>query len=202
MQDVHVITEPAAAAMALDPTRASVLAALAAPGSASSVAAALGMPRQRVNYHLRALEEHGLVTEVGVRQRRGLQERLVQASATAYVVAPDALGPLAPMPERTDRLSTRYLIALAARLIREVSVLAGLAEAVGKPLASMAIDTEIRFASASDRAAFTAELRDVVVALSAKYHDDNAPNGRPHRLVVAAHPIPPAVSAGAPKEQR
>ncbi len=202
MQDLQVITEPVVAAAALEPTRVQVLAALAEPGSASSVGAALGIPRQRVNYHLRALEEHGLVVQVGVRQRRGLQERLVQASATAYLVAPDALGPLAPAPERTNRLSTRYLIALAARVIREVSVLAGLAEAAGKPLASLAIDTEVRFASAADRAAFTADLRDAVIGLTAKYHDESAPDGRRHRLIVAAHPIPPEATTHEEQEQR
>ncbi|MGB4836934.1 MAG: helix-turn-helix domain-containing protein, partial [Nostocoides sp.] len=119
MTDLQVISEPAAAVAALDPMRRDILAALAEPGSATSVAAALRLPRQKVNYHLRTLEAHGLVHEVGTRQRRGLRERLVQASATAYLVGPDALGDLAADPARTDRLSSRYLIALAARLVRE-----------------------------------------------------------------------------------
>ncbi|MFZ1374593.1 MAG: helix-turn-helix domain-containing protein [Nostocoides sp.] len=191
MTDLQVISEPAAAVAALDPMRRDILAALAEPGSATSVAAALRLPRQKVNYHLRTLEAHGLVHEVGTRQRRGLRERLVQASATAYLVGPDALGDLAADPARTDRLSSRYLIALAARLVREVGQLASLADAAGKPLASLAIDTEIRFASASDRAAFTADLRDAVLALSARYHDERAPDGRTHRLVIAAHPTQP-----------
>ncbi|HRC41405.1 ArsR/SmtB family transcription factor [Nostocoides sp.] len=199
MTDLQVISEPAAAVAALDPMRRDILAALAEPGSATSVAAALRLPRQKVNYHLRTLEAHGLVHEVGTRQRRGLRERLVQASATAYLVGPDALGDLAADPARTDRLSSRYLIALAARLVREVGQLASLADAAGKPLASLAIDTEIRFASASDRAAFTADLRDAVLALSARYHDERAPDGRTHRLVIAAHPtLPPQTTTKEP----
>ena len=199
MTDLQVISEPAAAVAALDPMRRDILAALAEPGSATSVAAALRLPRQKVNYHLRTLEAHGLVHEVGTRQRRGLRERLGQASATAYLVGPDALGDLAADPARTDRLSSRYLIALAARLVREVGQLASLADAAGKPLASLAIDTEIRFASASDRAAFTADLRDAVLALSARYHDERAPDGRTHRLVIAAHPtLPPQTTTKEP----
>ena len=199
MTDLQVISEPAAAVAALDPMRRDILAALAEPGSATSVAAALRLPRQKVDYHLRTLEAHGLVHEVGTRQRRGLRERLVQASATAYLVGPDALGDLAADPARTDRLSSRYLIALAARLVREVGQLASLADAAGKPLASLAIDTEIRFASASDRAAFTADLRDAVLALSARYHDERAPDGRTHRLVIAAHPtLPPQTTTKEP----
>jgi uncharacterized protein YndB with AHSA1/START domain len=50
---------------------------------------------------------------------------------------------------------------------------------------------EIRFRSAAERAAFTDDLVAAVTALVSRYHDLSAPKGRPHRLVVAAHPIPP-----------
>jgi hypothetical protein len=51
----------------------------------------------------------------------------------------------------------------------------------------MAIDTEIGFRSAEDRAAFAEDLTAAVLELAARYHHDD---GRPHRLVVAAHPKP------------
>jgi hypothetical protein len=51
----------------------------------------------------------------------------------------------------------------------------------------MSIDTEVRFRSAADRAAFADELTAAVIELAARYHHDD---GRPHRLVVAAHPKP------------
>jgi DNA-binding transcriptional ArsR family regulator len=188
--DVEVIEDAAVAVAALDPARAAVLAALAEPGSATTVARQLGLPRQRVNYHLRSLEEHGLVELVEQRPRRGLTERVLRATARGYVVSPGALGRSGADPARTDRLSTRYLIAVAARLVGEVGLLARRAEAAGRPLATLTLDAEIRFASAADRAAFTAELTDAVTALVARYHDEAAPGGRPHRLVVAAHPRP------------
>ena len=190
MLDVEVIEEAAAAVAALDPVRAAVLAALADPGSATTVARQLGLPRQKVNYHLRTLEEHGLVELVEQRARRGLTERVLRATARSYVVSPAALGRSGADPARTDRLSTRYLIAVAARLVREVGLLARRADAAGRPLATLTLDTEIRFASAGARAAFTAELTDAVTSLVARYHDEAAPSGRPHRLVVAAHPLP------------
>jgi hypothetical protein len=112
------------------------------------------------------------------------------ATARAYVLSPSALGENAADPARTDRLSTRYLIAVAARMVGEVAELARRADEARKPLATLAIDSEIRFASASDRAAFTAELTAAVTALAAKYHDEQANRGRWHRLVVAAHPLP------------
>jgi predicted ArsR family transcriptional regulator len=190
MLDVEVIEEAATAVAALDPVRSAVLAALAEPGSATTVARQLGLPRQKVNYHLRTLEEHGLVELVEQRPRRGLTERVVQATARGYVVSPGALGRSGADPARTDRLSTRYLIAVAARLVAEVGLLARRAEAAGRPLATLTLDTEIRFASAADRAAFTAELTDAVTSLVARFHDEAAPSGRRHRLVVAAHPVP------------
>jgi hypothetical protein len=113
------------------------------------------------------------------------------ASAASYVVSPGALGESAPDPARTDRLSARYLVALAARMVREVADLARHSDAAGQSLATLGIDTEIRFASAADRAAFTAELTNTVTDLVGRYHDESAPRGRWHRLVIAAHPFPP-----------
>ena len=185
-----MIDDPAAAMAALDPVRADILAILAEPGSSTTVAAALGLPRQQVNYHLRTLERHNLVHMVEERPRRGLTERVMRATARAYVLSPSTLGENAADPARTDRLSTRYLIAVAARMVGEVAQLARRAGEARQPLATLAIDSEIRFASAGDRAAFTAELTATVTALVAKYHDEQANRGRWHRLVVAAHPIP------------
>ena len=188
--DIEVLDDPVVVAAAVEPTRARILAALADPGSATTVAAALGLPRQRVNHHLRALEAQRLVRLVEERPRRGLTERVMVATARSYVVSPDALGESAPDLARTDRLSSRYLIALAARMVREVAVLARGADRAGRPLATLAIDTEIRFASAATRAAFSADLANAVAALATKYHDEQAAGGRWHRLVVAAHPRP------------
>lgn len=188
--DVAVLDDPVAAAAVLDPLRARVLAALAEPGSATTVAAALGLGRQQVNYHLRALEACGLVTLVEERPRRGLTERVVQATAASYVVSPTVLGALAAEPASTDRLSARYLLALSSRTVREVAALLAGAARANQPLATLAIDTDIRFASAGDRAAFADELAATVRSLASKYHDEHAPGGRWHRLVVTAHPTP------------
>jgi DNA-binding transcriptional ArsR family regulator len=191
MLELDVIDDPAAAAVALDPLRARLLAGLVKPASASTLAEQVGLPRQKVNYHLRILEEHGLVTEVGQRRWGGLTERLLHATAAAYVVSPGALGEASGDPDRiADRLSARYLIALAARVVREVAGLARRADRAGKRLPTLALDTEIRFRSAAERAAFTSDLADAVTDLVSRYHDAGAPGGRAHRLVVVAHPLP------------
>jgi DNA-binding transcriptional ArsR family regulator len=191
MLAVDVIDDPAAASVALDPVRSRLLAELARPASAAALAARLGIARQKINYHLRALEAHHLVRVADTRQWGGLTERRMVATAASYVVSPGALGPAAADPARErDRLSASYLIALAARAVREVGSLFRRATAAEQHLATLSIDTEIRFRSAPERAAFTAELTQAIAALAARYHDEAAPGGRPHRLIVLAHPLP------------
>jgi len=191
MLDIQVIDDPAAATVALEPMRSRLLSELAAPASAATLAARIGLARQKVNYHLRALESHGLVQLAEKRKWGGLTERLLVATAASYVVAPSALGPVAMDPHReVDRLSASYLIALGARVVREVGDLVRRATKAGKRLATLAVDTEVRFRSPADRAAFTAELAAAITKLVSKYHDGSAPGGRAHRLVVVAHPLP------------
>ena len=189
MLDVAAIEDPAAAEASLDPIRAQLLAALARPGSASTLAAKVGLARQTVNYHLHALERHGLVELVEERRKGNMTERVMQASAASYVISPAALAAVAPDPDRApDQLSALWLLALAARLVREVGELIGRAKRARRPLATFAIDAEVRFASAPDRAAFVARLSDAVEALVSTYHDESAAGGRKHRLIVALHP--------------
>jgi DNA-binding transcriptional ArsR family regulator len=189
MLDVAVIDDPAAAEVSLDPVRARLLAALAEPASATTLAARAGLSRQKANYHLRALERHGLVELVEERRKGNMTERILRATGDSYVISPTALADVAPDPDRApDQLSARWMIALAARLVREVGELIGGAAAARQKLATFAIDSEIRFASAADRAAFAEELSRSLTALAAKYHDSAAEGGRPHRLVVALHP--------------
>ena len=113
------------------------------------------------------------------------------ATAASYVVSPNAMGPVAVNPDqKIDRLSASFLIALGARVVHEVSDLVRRASEAGKALATLAVDTEVRFKSAADRAAFTNELSESITRLVSKYHDTSAPGGRSHRLLLIAHPTP------------
>ncbi|WP_405765708.1 helix-turn-helix domain-containing protein [Actinacidiphila glaucinigra] len=204
MLDVSVIEDSAAAAATLDPVRARLLAELAeGPASAAMLAARLGLPRQKVNYHLRTLEAHGLVELAGERRKGNVTERLMRATAASYVISPLALAAVQPDPGRfRDQLSARWLLAVAARLVRDVGTLITGAARARKRLATYALDGEVRFASAADRAAFVEELTRGVSALIAEYHDAEAEGGREHRIVVALHPTvkdpAPAVGESGP----
>lgn len=195
MLDVTVIENAAAAEASLDPVRSRLLAELATPGTATTLAARVGLPRQQVNYHLRTLERHGLVELVEERRRGNMTERLMRATAASYVISPAALAAVQPDPERApDRLSAFWMLALAARLVRDVGSLLIGGRKAGKRIATFALDGEVRFASPADRSAFAEELSHAVAALVAKYHDEAAIGGRPHRIVVAIHPSVPGVT--------
>lgn len=187
--DVAAISDPSAAEVTLDRTRARLLAELGQPASAAGLAERVGLPRQKVNYHLRLLEQHGLIELVEERRKGNCTERVLRATAASYVISPEALETVAPDPRRApDRLSARWLLALAGQLVRDVSQLLAGAERAGQRLATFGLDGEIRFASAADRAEFTRELTTAVAELIARYHDESAPEGRAHRIVLAVHP--------------
>lgn len=192
MPEVAVIDDPATAIVALDPLRSRMLAALASePASAAGLAARLGVGRQKAGYHLTALREQGLVVETETRRHGGLTERILSASAGSYVVSPLAMGDAGADPRRlSDRLSAAYLVALAARVVREVGEMLRGAEAAGQRLPTLSIDTDVRFRSADDRAAFADELAAGVRSLVARYHDEAAPGGRWYRIVAVTHPRP------------
>jgi DNA-binding transcriptional ArsR family regulator len=198
MLDVSVIENAEAAAASLDPIRARLLAELAAgPASATMLAARVGLPRQKVNYHLKALEKHGLVELSDERKKGNVTERLMRATAASYVISPLALASVQPDPARfRDQLSARWLLAVAARLVRDVGSLITGADRARRRVATFALDGEVRFGSAADRAAFVDELTRGISALVAKYHDENAEGGRPHRIVVALHPTVKTTTAG------
>ena len=148
MLDIQVIDDPAAATVALEPMRSRLLSELAAPASAATLATRVGLARQKVNYHLHALEAHGLVRLAEERKWGGLTERLLVATAASYVVSPGALGPVAVDPNReVDRLSASYLVALGARVVREVADLVRRAEEAGKLLNRASLAHEVQLSA-------------------------------------------------------
>jgi len=189
MLEVAVIDTAAAAVASLDPTRSRLLAELGESGSATTLAARLGLPRQKVNYHLRELERHGLIELVAERRKGNMTERVMRATAQSFVISPAALGGVAPDPRRgVNEFSARWMLAVAAQLVQEVGTLLDRAARAHRPVATFTIDSELRFASAADRADFSAELARSIAGLVARYDSPRSTGGREHRLVIALHP--------------
>jgi len=191
-----VIEDPSQAASVLNPIRLRLLNELLEPDSAAGLARRLKLPRQAVTYHVRQLEADGLVSLVEERRRRNCVERVVQATARTYVISPGALGALAVDPEQIgDRFSSTFLIAVAARMIRDVTALRHLADEADKRLATLAIQTEVRFATPAEQHAFAYELADTLGQLVTKYHREDAPEGPEFSFTVTGHPTVSPVAA-------
>jgi DNA-binding transcriptional ArsR family regulator len=187
---MHLVKDPRHAALLAAPIRQRILEALEEPGSASSVAAQLHMPRQKIAYHVRRLEEHGFVELVREEQRRGCTERIVQRTARHLVVSNEVLGRAGMDPKRLrDKFSGEYLAALASRMARDVAEAQVAAERAGKRLATLSTDVTVRLRSPADRAAFAEEVVDAIARIAAKYHDEHHPEGRRYRVILGAYPV-------------
>src|ERR1700729_3861369 len=101
---LQIVQNPDKAAVLLQPGRLGLLERLAEPDSAAGLARRLGVPRQKMNYHLRELEW------VEERRKGNCMERLVRATAREFLIAPHAGKAVT-----ADRFSAAYLVSTAAR---------------------------------------------------------------------------------------
>ena len=186
---VQVVEDEAAAASLLQPLRRRILLRLREPDSAASLARRLRMPRQRLGYHMRTLERQGLLRHVGERQAGNLREKLLQASARHYVISPSALSELqVEAGALVDRFSSAYAVASAARTVAEVSALRARADAAGRKVATLTLETEVHFRSPAAQHAFADALAHSLAELTARYHTPKAKEGRTFRFALTGHP--------------
>ncbi len=185
----NLAEDPARAAALLHPLRLQILEKLHAPDSASGLARQMNIPRQKINYHLRELEKHGLIEPVEERKKGNCVERIVRATAHYYPLSPQAFGNLAANPTQIqDRFSSSYLVAVAARTIRDLAVLRSRADKAGKQLATFALETTVKLASAAELNVFAEELANAVGRLTAKYHHERAARGRWYKFMIGSYP--------------
>lgn len=200
---LDLVREPSqASALLHHPLRLKILAALLEPDSATGVARRMKLPRQTVNYHVRELARARFLARAGRRRRRHLYEQCYVATARGYVLSPELLGKLAADPAQiADTFSAKYLLGLASKLQSELARSVELAAAAGKRLATLSINTELRFTSAEQRGKFTEDLQRAIVEVAGRHSspfttaDGSAAEGRPFRLVVGCYPTPPAKDA-------
>jgi len=202
VRDVEVIVRPGAAAALLHPLKATILRLAREPASATELARLLELPRQRVHYHVRELERAGLLRRAGRRRRRNLVEQRFVATARFYVLSPSLLGPLAADWRAVeDASSPDYLLALTEQVRDDVALAAAEAEAAGGRASTFSLKAQFRLESDEQRAAFTAALREALVAAVARHSSPDpveerrsasgtAAPGQRHRLVLACYPVP------------
>ena len=191
---IGLVDEMSAAASMLKPVRLEILERLAEPDSATGLSSRLGLSRQRLNYHLRQLEKAGLVQLVEERRKGNCTERLYRATCRHFLIAPGALGPVAPPdPEpdaagARDRFSWTYVVAVLGRALRDLTTIRRRADRAGQRLATFALDTEVRLTSPRALAELSARLSQQIAELVAEYHDESSPQGRRYRLFLGSYP--------------
>ena len=182
---ITYVDSPDRVRAALSPIRRDLLKRLRTPSSASQLAAELGLPRQRLNYHLKALEQAGLVELVEQRQRRGCVERILRTRPGALVVDPAVVT--GEFTRIHDQYAAEHLVGVAATTVRDVARMQDGAARADKRLLTFTVETEVRFARPGDVHVFTDELAAVVREVVERY--DSA-GGRPYRMVALGHPAP------------
>ena len=180
---LQIVQSPEIASVLLQPGRLHLLEQLTDPDSAAGLARRLGVPRQKLNYHLRELEREGFLELVEERRKGNCMERVVRAVAREFLIAPQTGDRVT-----ADRFSAAYLASTAARMIRELASVCIRARSAGKRVATLTLETEICFASAKSRSAFAEELTASIAHLAAKYNNEQAPGGRRFRLLSAVYP--------------
>lgn len=188
---LQIVWQPDRAQVLLHPERRRLVEALAQqPDSASGLARRLGEKRQRLNYHLRLLEEAGHVELAGERWKGGQPERIMRVVARQYVLDPAPIGSLAADPDQLgDRFSAIYLVALAARALRELAELLERAKGKRARLATASVNTSVRLESPAAFNAFAIDLTRAVAKVIAKHHREQG-EGRWLRVIAGAYPGP------------
>lgn len=197
---VRLIDDAKAVGVLADPVRRRILQQLNSPGSAASIARQLGLPRQRIRYHMRELEKHGFVELLREDRKRGCVERVMRRTSESIVLAPDSLtaDKLHPHTVR-DRFSSLYLIALTSQMLREVTAAQVGAKVDDKLLPTFSLQVDVRLATQQDKNAFAEELGREIARLAVKYHQPQSRGGRSFRVIVGSYPAPPSRTAERPE---
>ena len=171
---------------AMAPLRRRMLEELREPHSAVTLAERLGIPRQKVGYHLKALEEAGLIRLHEERRKRGFTERVMVAAAEAFVIDPGALdaGEIADV-ETQDRHASGHLIRTASEVVREVARMKAAADEAGQRLLTFTIEADVSLTRPADFDALADDLTRAVAEVARRYAD---PEGRRYRLMACARP--------------
>jgi DNA-binding transcriptional ArsR family regulator len=200
---LDIIDDPVRARAALQPIRLRLLHLLERPQSAPQLAKTMGMPRQRVLYHLRTLEAQRLVEAQEHGQVGRRVDRSYVRTATSYAIAPKTLGGVAVDPRTVaDAFSSTYLSAVAGRALNDLAALGRAAAARGKRVPTLTLETDVRFATPADQRRFAEELSVAFATLAARYHQPDAPQGRTFRVFACGYPAVasrPAESEGGPE---
>jgi DNA-binding transcriptional ArsR family regulator len=183
---VEVLDDPGQVAALAHPLRVAILDALRTPGSAAGAARAIGETRQKVNHHVKALLDAGLLRPEGERRNGNFVEQLYQSVASSFMVSPRlACGGDRRVEALRSQVPLEHLTELGERIQRDAIELLDRAAFDGEDIPSLSVDASVRFPDEAGRAAFMAEYLDLLEPLLRKH---GAREGGAFRVVTAVYP--------------
>lgn len=185
-QSAELISDVGRMRSALSPFRLELLELLREAGSAATLSEKMGVSRQRIGYHLRALEAAGMLQPAGERQRRGFTEKLFVRRADAFVIDPQLLGRKDDSAKAQDRHAAGHLVGICAQTVREVTRMQTAAEAADQRLLTFAIEANVTFSKPQEIEDFTTRLAHAVADIAADFGQGKT--GRQYRVLVGGHP--------------
>jgi len=183
---VEVLDDPGQVAALAHPLRVAILDALRTPGSAAGAARAIGETRQKVNHHVKALLDAGLLRPEGERRNGNFVEQLYQSVASSFMVSPRlACGGDRRVEALRSQVPLEHLTELGERIQRDAIELLDRAAFDGEDIPSLSVEASLRFPDEASRAAFMAEYLDQLEPLLRKH---GAREGGAFRVVTAVYP--------------
>ena len=186
MREVAYLDRLEQAEALLKPRRIEILRRLAEPRTCTQIATELGDSPQKVYYHVKRLQQAGLVELVDERRVRGINEGMYRAIAGSYWLSPRLVGTLGPRTAR-DELSLGFLLDLAEELQADLARLAASRSAPAADatdLPSLGIAGEVRL-QPEQRAAFLDDLRSALQDVLTRYGGKEGPA---FRIALACYP--------------
>jgi DNA-binding transcriptional ArsR family regulator len=190
MQEVLYIEDVEQAAALLKPQRIEMLKLMDHPRTCLELGKIFGETPQKINYHIKALQNAGLVEQVGERRVRGTVEGSYQARARSYWLASDLVGQIGGAAIAQDQASLRHLLSLTEEMRGDIG---HLAQQVGREIPSLGLSLHVELDDESRRADFMADVQKMAQILAHKYgatggDDEAGPPKRLFRLVLACYP--------------
>lgn len=187
MENIFLIQSPQQAKAIFKPIRLEILQLLNQPHTCTELAEVLNTSPQKIYYHIKILQDSGLVKKVREERVRGIMEGYYQASAASYMLSPGMVEKLGGAEMAKQQLSLANLLNLIQQMQAEITVLSQSKEEIP----SIGLSAQISLNSPADRSAFHAELQECIQKLAEKYgaRQESPPHPKDvYRLILACYP--------------
>lgn len=187
MENLFLIQSPQQAKAIFKPIRLEILQLLNKPRTCNKLAGILNTSPQKIYYHIKILQDSGLVKKVREERVRGIMEGYYQASAASYMLSPGMVKKLGGAEMAKQQLSLANLMNLVEQMQAEITILSQSKEEIP----SIGLSAQIALNSPADRSAFQAELQECIQKLAEKYgaRQESPPYPKDvYRLILACYP--------------